>query len=136
MWLDETTRQSWISRDAIKLSVLFMRYITEPQDECLAIGRVERICQLDRDQVFETLRQMQLYGAVEAYTCHRDELHVSLNLTLLQRLRVLETRQRFIEQLTRAQHDRPLPARWKTNRWRPARSRTLMDAGDNVEQSG
>jgi hypothetical protein len=97
VWLEDLRNQSWVSREILKLSILFTRYIAKPNPESLLIGHVERTCQLDSEQAMEALRLMQMYGAVEAYARNDETLSVSLNLTLLHRLKVLDVRQRFAE---------------------------------------
>lgn len=113
VWLEDLRNQSWISREILKLSTLFMRYIANPNPESLLIGHVERTCQLDSEQALEALRLMQMYGAVEAYSCDDETLSVSLNLTLLHRLKVLDVRQRFAELQSQP------PSARKEEKWQP-----------------
>jgi len=47
--------------------------------------------------VKKALNSMRMYGAVDSFTLDRDDVRVYLNLTPLQRLRVLETKRRLLE---------------------------------------
>lgn len=95
IWVEDIARQPWATRDIIKLATLLKRYMTIGEPKDMLFRSIERISQLDRTVVVESLRQMQMLGVVEAYVADGDVVRASLHLSMLQRLRVLETRQRF-----------------------------------------
>lgn len=97
VWLEELGRQPWVSREALKLCNHFKRYMERPDPRMLLLSRIESECHIDKELVIETVRQMYIYGAVSGYAVENNVLRVSLNLTVLQRLRVLETGRRLIE---------------------------------------
>lgn len=95
VWVDDISRQPWATRDIIKLATLLKRYMTAGEPKDMLFRSIERISQLDRNIVVESLRQMQMLGVVEAYVVDGEVVRVSLRLSMLQRLRVLEARRRF-----------------------------------------
>ncbi len=58
---------------------------------------MEREFQFTRDDIQRALVLMRTFAAIDAFTLEKDDLKVALNLSLLQRLRVLETRRRLTE---------------------------------------
>ena len=97
VWREDLRSQVWVTRDMLRLATLFVRYMADAQPEHAALSYIERTCQLDRMQVREALRQMRTYGAIEAFALDGNDLRVALNLTLLQRLRVLRCRREFLD---------------------------------------
>ncbi|MGI9524053.1 MAG: hypothetical protein ACR2PG_20660 [Hyphomicrobiaceae bacterium] len=97
VWLEDVSKSCWADREIIKLSTHFVRYIRHPAPEVLSSGHINRACNLEKDQVIETLRLMVIFGAAEGYDCDGDPMRVSLQLSYLQRLRVLEVKHRFAE---------------------------------------
>ena len=110
VWLDELKSQRWITCEIIRLGTLFVRYMADPKPELARLDAIERITQLDTSAIDECLRLMQLYGAVMAYSLEDGEVRVAMNLSLLQRLRVLESQARLGElMIARAYKRAPLP---------------------------
>lgn len=97
IWLDELFFAPWASRDAMKLAAHFMRYMAKPDILQLSVREVERECQMVRDDIHRALTLMRTFSAVEGYALEKDEVRVTINLSLMQRLRVLEAKKRFIE---------------------------------------
>ena len=97
VWQSDIIGQIWTSREVLKLSVLLAKYMREADEQIVSASNIERVCSMDVAQTRDTLRQMQMFGAVEAFSFKDSYLHASLCLTLLQRIRVLELRERLIE---------------------------------------
>ncbi|MEM9357050.1 MAG: hypothetical protein AAGB04_12635 [Pseudomonadota bacterium] len=97
VWLDELSQQAWATREAIKLATHFKRYLHRPDGRLLELSRIETACNIPFETIVETLRQLYIYGALTGYSVEAKVLRVSLNLSILQRLRVLETSRRFAE---------------------------------------
>lgn len=97
VWLDELCKQSWATRDTLKLATHFKRYLQRPDPRLLELNRIETDCSVPLESIVETLRQMYIYGALTGYAVEARVLRVSLHLSILQRLRVLETSRRFAE---------------------------------------
>jgi hypothetical protein len=132
VWLEDIKSQSWASRDIVKLATLFLRYLLNPTPEMLRLSRIERICQLDRMQVLEALRLMQVFGAVDAYAVDGDSISVSLNLGLLQRFRVLSVRKKFEELLSEPRPNWPEAAPMGEEKWRPDKAIDILDDPDTA----
>jgi hypothetical protein len=97
IWIDELSKKNWMSRDALKFATYLGRYMLDPDPKNLTLRSIERHTQLDRKQVLEVLKLMHTYGAAEAFDIDADAVRASLSLSLLQRLRTLETKRRFAE---------------------------------------
>ena len=95
IWLDELYRAPWLSREIMKLGAHFVRYMANPNPVALVLKEIERHHQLLREDVARALALMVTFNAVDAFTIEKDTVKVALNLTLLQRLRVLETKSRL-----------------------------------------
>ncbi len=95
VWLDDLARAAWGTRDATKLAVYLMRYIVDPQRTPITFGEIERRLQMDRKYLMQSLVLMRTYAAVVEFAVDKDDLKVSINLSLLQRLRVLEGQRRL-----------------------------------------
>ncbi len=96
IWHDDIVRQSWATRDMIKLSTVFKRYMTSSDPVMMTLRSIERRCQLDRKALTDAVRAMQIFGVIEAFSFEEEVLRASLTLTLMQRLRVLEAKSLLI----------------------------------------
>jgi hypothetical protein len=97
IWYSELIGQIWASRDVIKLAMLLTRYMSEPNEQLVSVNNIERSFNMDVRATLDTLRQMEMFGAIEAFSIKDNELHASLHLSLLQRVKVLETKARLLE---------------------------------------
>ena len=95
IWLDELYRAPWVSREIMKLGAHFVRYMANPSPGSLMLKEIERHHQLLREDVARALALMVTFNAVDAFTIEKDTFKAALNLSLLQRLRVLETKSRL-----------------------------------------
>lgn len=133
VWRDDLRAQVWASRDMLKLATLFVRYMADARPEHASLSYAERIYQLDRAQIQQCLRQMQIYGAIEAYSLDCDHLKVAINLSILQRLRVLKCRQELeglLDQKAAPMHPFPLSG---SPEWLPEQADISLD-DDQVEE--
>jgi hypothetical protein len=97
IWYSDIVQQDWASREVVKLAILFNRYLGQPKEDLLSASYIERSFNMDVRMTLDALRQMQMFGVVEAFSMKDAMLHVSLYLSLLQRLRTLEVRTRLLE---------------------------------------
>lgn len=95
VWLDDLARAAWGTRDATKLGVYLMRYIIDSNRTPMTFSEIERRLQMDRKYLMQSLVLMRTYAAVVDFAVDKDDLKVSINLSLLQRLRVLEGQRRL-----------------------------------------
>lgn len=119
IWLDDLSRQSWVTREILKLANLFKRYLDQPDPKMLALSNVETECHVDKDSIIEAVRQMYSYGAVKGYAIDNSALRVSLHLSVLQRLRVIDAGQQWATQLAVAQRGKLLASPGKPPHWIP-----------------
>ncbi len=132
IWLDELFRAPWASREAMKLAAHFVRYMADPDPSHLIMRAMEREFQFTRDDIQRALVLLRTFAAIDAFTLEKDDLKVALNLSLLQRLRVLETRRRLME-LVSAANTRTAPLPVKEPRWAPdQRPNAVVFAETNV----
>ena len=103
IWLQDLYRAPWASREMMKLAALFVRYMSNPQSTTLSMAEIEIVCQLSPEDVRKTLAAMKGFGAIDAFSVDRTQVQVALNLSLMQRLQVLEVKQRFTAVLPDAQ---------------------------------
>jgi hypothetical protein len=103
IWLQDLYRAPWANREMMKLAVLFVRYMANAQSTSLSMAEIEVTCQFSSDDVRKTLAAMKGFGAIDSFVVDRTQAQVALNLSLLQRLQVLEARQRFVAVLPDAQ---------------------------------
>ncbi|MGH1420120.1 MAG: hypothetical protein ACRBCJ_14790 [Hyphomicrobiaceae bacterium] len=133
IWIDDLRQQSWVSRDIVKVATVFKRYLVNPDPERTRMRRIESGCQLDRKQVAAALSQMHMYGAIEAYSIDDGVVCASLNLTILHRLKVLETFQKFAE-LQLSKPNKPVELlKVPKDTWIPA---TPVDPDDDSVEQG
>ena len=95
VWLDDLYHASWVTREAMKLGNQLMRYMCRPDPSTLSLREIESQYQLNHEEVRKALSLMRTFGVAENFFCDRTDLKVALNLTVLQRLRVLEAKHRF-----------------------------------------
>ena len=115
IWLDDLYRAPWVSQNAMKLGTLFVRYMTDAQPAMLVLNEVESHYELERPEVAGALSLMRIFGAIESFRIDQNEIRASLNLSLLQRLRTLEAKQR-LNNLMRAD--------CRQDSWQPGEART------------
>ncbi len=133
VWLDDLRGQSWISRDIIKIATYFARYMVQPDEFSMGLRHVESACRLESKQVIEALTQMQMFGAIEAYSVDDGLVRASLNLNLLLRLQILEALTRFAELNAIRRRDAKSPALRDKKRWAPP---CPADLGKQTEKTG
>lgn len=97
VWQSDLLGQIWTTPEIIKLSIVLVRYMRGADENLLCLRRIQDVCEVDQPAVCAALRKMQMFGAVEAYCTEGGILQASLCLSLLQRVRVLELRERLIE---------------------------------------
>ncbi len=95
IWLDELYRAPWGNREIMKLAAYLVRYMQKPLLTPLTTGDVETVCQLNAEEARKLLAAMRGFGVIENFVYDRKEVAIELNLTFLQRLRVLEVKHRF-----------------------------------------
>lgn len=95
IWLDEVAKASWTTREAIKLASYIARYMVKPESAPMSMAAIEGQLQLSPEQTKVTLKLMLMFGAFESMSVIKDDVRCALNLSLLQKLRVLETYQRL-----------------------------------------
>ncbi len=99
IWLDDLYKAPWVSKEAMKLGCHLARYMVHPEPAMLSFSQFETVCQLSPEEARKTLQVMKVFGVVHEFTCERSDIRVTLHLSLLQRLRVLEAKQRFLAAL-------------------------------------
>jgi hypothetical protein len=99
IWLDDLYKSSWAPKEAMKLAAHMVRYMVRPDPAMMGFSQFETVCQLSPEEARKTLQIMKVYSVVTDYVCDRSDISVSLHLSLLQRLRVLEAKQRFLAAL-------------------------------------
>jgi hypothetical protein len=70
-----------------------MRYMGAADSTPVSLREMETAYQLSREDITRSLNLMRMMSAVQSFTIERDDIRATLNLTLLQRVRVLEVRQ-------------------------------------------
>lgn len=110
IWREDIFKSPWADREAMKLATLFVRYIANPDPSLVVLREIESQCQLTREEVMRSFTIMRSYGAIDSFTFQRDDVRVYLHLSLLQRLRVLETRSRFRQLRGVSSMKRPTPS--------------------------
>jgi hypothetical protein len=118
IWYSELISQIWASRDVIKLAMLLTRYMCEPNEQLVSVNNIERSFNMDVRATLDALRQMEMFGAIEAFSIKDNELHASLHISLLQRVKVLETKARILE-LSGAHTMDEFLSDEETDRWQP-----------------
>jgi hypothetical protein len=103
MWLQDLYRAPWASKEMMKLGALFVRYMVSPTGGPFSMGEIEIVCQIAPEEVRKTLAGMKGFGAIDSFVCAKAEAKVALNLSLLQRLQVLEAKRRFAAVMPGAQ---------------------------------
>ena len=119
IWLNDVRVHPWMSSDALKMAALFSRYMSNSDPQQLEFRYIDRSYQLDARQIMQALRLMQIYGFVETFSLEKSAVRVSLNLSLLHRLRVLEARERFSELATKARPELPSFSVPESKKWLP-----------------
>ena len=119
VWLDDLSAQFWVTREILKLANLFKRYLGQPDPKMLVLSHIETECHIDKDSVIEALRQMYSYGAVKGYAIDNSVLRVSLQLSIRQRLRVVEASQRWTTHLAVLHRGEVLTASGRPLHWVP-----------------
>jgi hypothetical protein len=106
IWLDDVFKSPWATREAMKLAQQMVRYMLKPNPQMISMNEIETLCQITPEDTRKTLALMRSFGTIDSFQVSRFDIQAHLHLSLLQRLRVLETRQR-LEHLTLAQAQSP-----------------------------
>lgn len=116
IWLQDISTSPWATREIIKLANLFLRYMQDPNPDKLRLDQIDYSLGLDKSQVLDILRLMVIYGATESYQTDNGVVRAALKLSYLQRLRVLDVRDRF-SALHDAKVNGPLPWHKREEKW-------------------
>lgn len=100
IWLEDLFRAPWVTREVMKLSAYFVRYMMNPESNALTLREVESQCQMPPEELRKALTLMRAFNAVEGFLIERTDIRVGLKLTHMQRLRTLEARSRFTQLLS------------------------------------
>ena len=95
IWMDELVNAPWAPKETQKLGAYLTRYILAPATTQLTLSALEAFVQLTKEDVRRSLALLQSFRAVTAFNLERDGITVALRLSLLQQIRVLETRSLF-----------------------------------------
>ncbi len=99
IWLADLYAAPWAPREAMKLGCHLVRYMVRPDAALLSFSQFETVCQLTPEEARKTMQLMKVFGVVQDYVCDRTDIRVTLHISLMQRLRVLEAKQRFLAAL-------------------------------------
>ena len=97
IWLSDLSKQSWATTNMLKLANYFKRYMEEPDPRLLDLNQMESRCNIDKDQISQTVRQMQMFGIITGYSVENGTVRASLNLTVMQRLQVMEVSRKLAQ---------------------------------------
>ncbi|MGQ0672462.1 MAG: hypothetical protein ACT4N2_06220 [Hyphomicrobium sp.] len=139
VWLDDIIRAPWATRESMKIAAHLVRYMFDPKSIYATVRGIERELLLPREEIERALTLMRIFHVVDEFVIDRDEIRIALNLADLQRLRVLEVKERltvFAEREHRAvaaDAQREEPAR----RWSPEHplQHRAPDGGEDNEAS-
>ncbi|MGI9478019.1 MAG: hypothetical protein ACR2PI_15065 [Hyphomicrobiaceae bacterium] len=116
VWLYDITTSRWADCDVIKLATHFSHYIKNPHTDLLDFEALKATIGLDKGQVIEAGMALVAFGAIHDFDCSGQRMRATLNLSFLQRLRVLEVCSRFAELRTELL-DQELPWHAEELRW-------------------
>jgi hypothetical protein len=92
IWLQDVMSAPWSTREAMKLAQHMVRYMGDAKRTSVGLTEIETLCQLGPEETRKTLGLLRTFGAIDSFQTTRTEIAAQLHLSLLQRLRVLETR--------------------------------------------
>lgn len=124
IWLRDICAARWATPAAMKLAAHLVRYMASPDQRRLTLGSLEHQLMLTKDEVAAALKVLRLYRAIEDYVIETEGLTAALRLSTLQRLQVLEVRQRLAILGDRVTAE-PAP---RASRWLPPVSPDQDDA--------
>ena len=99
VWLADIVSSSWATSDLMKLANLITKTFEAGAFGAMSLAAIEGKSQLGREEVRRSLVLMQNYRFINSFFIERDELHIEVRMSILQALRVLETRHRLDELL-------------------------------------
>ena len=97
IWLSELVNSPWATPEAMKLGAHMVNYIRASATTPLAFREIETALQVTREQVNRALSLMRIFGFVSAFVIEREDMRAGLVLSSLQRLRLLEAKDRLSE---------------------------------------
>ena len=121
VWLEDLFAATWASREAMKLGVHLIRYMMDPDPALLTYKEIEVHCHMIHDDVARALILMRTFAAVDAFSMEQEGIRVAANLSILQRVRVLEVKERMraLEEAEQAANKGHSAAPIKETRWAP-----------------
>ncbi len=95
VWLRDICAARWATTQAMKIAAQLVRYMSLPDLRRLTSSSLEHQLMLTKEEIGAGLKLLRLYRAIEDYVIDSEGLKAALHLTTLQRLQVLEVRQRL-----------------------------------------
>ena len=78
----------------MKIGTHFTRYMAAAASVPISLSGIETEYDLTHEEIVRALDLMRMLGAVQSFSIEQGDIRASLNLTLLQRARTLEIRQK------------------------------------------
>ena len=97
IWLQELVNSPWATPETMKLGAHMINYIRSSSTNSLAFRELETVLQVTREQVSRALSLMRIFGFVSAFVVEREDMRAGLFLNSLQKLRLLEVKDRLSE---------------------------------------
>ena len=95
VWLRDICAARWATPQAMKIAAQLVRYMSLPDTRRLTLSSLEHQLVLNKEEIAAGLKVLRLYRAVEDFVIEVEGIKAALHLSTLQRLQVLEARDRL-----------------------------------------
>lgn len=97
IWLQDLVNSPWATPEVMKLGAHMVNYIRSASTNSLVFRELETVLQVTREQVGRALSLLRIFGFVSAFVIEREDMRAGLLLNSLQKLRLLEAKDRLSE---------------------------------------
>lgn len=98
IWHDEICHGSWASKEAMRIGALLSDNVRSCSRQLLNVKDIESSLSIPKDDTLRTFKMLKLFGFVESFSVEGiGNLAISLRLSALQKIRVLETARKLAE---------------------------------------
>lgn len=119
VWLDDICSSRWSTAEVQKVAAILYGWMRDHQlaeAEALAIEDKYR---LTREEVQRAFNQLKLFGCIETFTFDRNGIRAAARLSMMQKVRVFDTRQKYREHQARAADEAAATEAAADSRWAP-----------------
>lgn len=102
VWLEDICASRWSTSEVQKVAAILVGWLKDHQLAEAEARAIEDKYRLTREEVQRSFNLLRMFGCLESFTLDREGARAAARLTTMQKVRIVETREKFRELLARS----------------------------------